>query len=179
LFDDEFATAEAVNALVSNVDQRDTQGLVGDAVARAVDWALDRSQMLSVVGGRRPPVFALAQVLRVLVWAPRYDPCREAKARAAVCACVARLVDAQQQDGSWLGSACLRVPRPDALVPDAELQWTLWKGASAMTLSIDGVLDETFTNFSRDHFGIYTTATVLRALDQVCQREHNEMAVTP
>ena len=87
---------------------------------------------------------------------------REAIGRGA-----ARLVEWQRPDGSWPPSAGLRVPRPDAVAPDAGDEWTMWSGMPPVAPSLENVMKHTFSIYSPDHFGVYTTATVLRALNDI------------
>jgi squalene cyclase len=100
--------------------------------------------------------FALAHALRIVA--------RGAKNGVADRA-IARLISMQREDGSWPASARLRVPRPDMRVPDPHAEWTMWAGMNERA-STESVLRITFNNYSPDHYGVYTTATVLRALQE-------------
>jgi hypothetical protein len=137
-FDDEYATAEAVAAL--------------GADERAVQWAVRR-----IDAATNP--FALAHALRVVA---RGDSSHEAAVHGAM-----KLIAMQKPDGSWPSSARLRVPRPDAITPDPNAEWTMWAGLPPGPVSIESVLRYTFNNYSPDHYALYTTATALRALDDV------------
>jgi hypothetical protein len=138
-FDDEYASAEAVAAL--------------GADEQSVRWAMERI-------GAATNSFALAHALRIA--AGGGDDTRDATNRGA-----AKLVAMQKPDGSWPSSARLRVPRPDAITPDPKAEWTMWAGLPPGPVSIESVLRDTFNNYSPDHYAIYTTATALRALDEV------------
>jgi hypothetical protein len=59
------------------------------------------------------------------------------------------------------------VPRPDVVVPEPQASWTLWRGLPPGVSSVEEVLRHTFTNYSLDHYAVYTTGTVLRALHEV------------
>jgi hypothetical protein len=138
-FDDEYATAEAVAAL--------------GAGERSVQWAVSRIDTAT-----NP--FALAHGLRIA--ARGGEASHDAALRGA-----AKLVAMQKPDGAWPTSARLRVPRPDAVTPDPNAEWTMWAGLPAGPISIESVLRYTFNNYSPDHYALYTTATALRALDEV------------
>jgi hypothetical protein len=161
-FDEEYSTAEAVAALTE----------AGEAVApgaegapwleRAAEWALGRVARHLEFVGTRPPSFALAQALRVVARAQPSARRREALGRG-----VAQLCAWQKPQGSWSPSARLRVPRPDVVAPESHMAWTLWKGLPPGISSVEDILRHTFTNYSLDHYAVYTTGTVLRALNEV------------
>lgn len=161
-FDDEYATAEAVAAFVGDgLTLGDGVSEIARRVERAAVWALKRSEILTAFEGTNPPAFALAHLLRILVRAGQ-----SSEAQAAISKVVARLVEWQKPDGSWPSSARLRVPRPDAVVPAAETEWTMWAGMPPITPSVENILKHTFSIYSPDHYGVFTTATVLRALHE-------------
>lgn len=135
-FDDEFATAEAVAAL--------------GADETSLSWAGERMECAETP-------FAAAHALRILAC----GAANGARARG-----VAKLLDMQQDDGSWPSSARLRVPRPDAVTPDRDVEWRMWAGLPPGPVTIESVLRGTFNNYSPDHYRIYTTATALRALQE-------------
>jgi hypothetical protein len=162
-FDDEYATAEAVAALVGKVPAAATSSAeIAERVERAVAWALKRSEILTAVAAdTAKPAFALAHALRILARAAR-----PAEVRDAIRKGTERLAEWQKPDGSWPASARLRVPRPDAVAPNGGEEWTMWAGMPPVAPSVESVLKHTFTIYSPDHYGIYTTATVLRALGE-------------
>jgi len=161
-FDDEYSTAESVAALTGkNRTIEDCEPPVASAIERAAGWALGRAAKLAEAHGKHPPAFALAHALRVLVRAARRaETCEMLKAG------LARIVEWQRGDGSWPASAKLRVPRPDILIPKPDADWTLWAGMPAGPPTMEAVLKHTFNNYSLDHYGVYTTATVLRSLHE-------------
>ncbi|HEX8145194.1 MAG TPA: hypothetical protein VF553_21690 [Pyrinomonadaceae bacterium] len=161
-FDDEYATAEAVAALVGDgrtSAERSTE--VAAQIERAVGWALKRSEILMASEGANPPAFALAHTLRILSRALQSPLALEAVSKGT-----ARLVEWQRADGSWAASARLRVPRPDSVSPAAGTEWKMWAGMPQVAPSLENVLKHTFDIYSPDHYGVYTTATVLRALHE-------------
>lgn len=164
-FDDEFSTAEAVAALVgkgSGAMMAESAREAAASVERAARWALERSRILmGVDGSNSPHAFALAHVLRVLARAEQTPEVREAVFKAS-----ARLAEWQKADGSWPASARLRVPRPDAVKPSAETEWKMWAGMPQVAPTVENILKHTFSIYSPDHYGVYTTATVLRALHE-------------
>lgn len=161
-FDDEYATAEAVAALAGKErTAADYDPEIAARIERAIEWARARCDVLIAAEGRFPPAFALAHAMRILARAGQSMPVREQLSSG-----VARLVAWQKADGSWPASARLRVPRPDALVPDPLADWTMWAGMPSDAVSLESILEHTFNNYSPDHFGVYTTATVLKALQE-------------
>jgi hypothetical protein len=161
-FDDEYSTAEAVAALVGKGHTAEQcSAKVAERVERAVAWALRRSEILMTFEGAAPPAFALAHALRILARAKQSSEVRD-----ALCKGTARLIEWQKPDGSWHPSARLRVPRPDAMSPDAGAEWTMWAGMPPAAPSLENVMKHTFSIYSPDHYGVYTTATVLRALHE-------------
>jgi len=139
-FEPAYATALAVEAV------RDADPT---AAARAVEWARERVRALPDAA----PAFTLACLLRVL-------PPGGAEADE----CLTRLLTAQAADGRWRGGVRLRVPRPDERTPDAVEGWARWLGATPPLTTPEDTLRHTFTIYSLDQAGVFTTATVLGAL---------------
>lgn len=159
-FDDEYATAEAVAALAGpGRTAADCEPGTAARIDRAAAWLLTRVDRLLAGPAVRPPAFALAHALRVLARAAGPAGTRDALARG-----LAQLVAWQGADGSWPASARLRVPRPDCLVPDPEAAWVPWAGLPPGPVDLEKVLRHTFTNYSLDRDGVYSTATALGAL---------------
>lgn len=144
-FDREYSTSEACAALPGT-----------NAARRAVDWAILREPAIAA-----PNAFAMAHCLRILA-ASDVAAARESLKRG-----LPRLLEWQRPDGSWAPSARLRVPRPDAVKPDETAPWRMWAGMPPGQPSIQSVLQNTFNNFSPDHYAVYTTATVLRTLHEI------------
>lgn len=162
-FDDEYATAEAVAALAGKGQTAmDCEAETASQIERAALWALGRVDSLIATEGRFLPAFALSHALRILARTNHLADVRNSLSRG-----VARLIEWQKPDGSWAASARLRVPRPDAINPDPKADWTMWAGIPAGPVSLESVLKHTFNNYSPDHFGVYTTATVLKALQEI------------
>jgi Prenyltransferase and squalene oxidase repeat len=162
-FDDEYATAEAVAALVgSSRTAADCEPEIATRIERAVGWARQRVEVLCAANGRLLPAFALAHALRVLARSGE-----SSAVQAQISTALTWLAAWQKPNGGWPAAARLRVPRPDALVPDPAADWTMWAGMPAVPVSLESVLRHTFNNYSPDHFGVYTTATVLRALQEL------------
>jgi squalene cyclase len=162
-FDDEYATAEAVAALAGKGRAAiDSDPETASRIERAASWALNRVNILAAGEGRFPPAFALAHALRILARTNHIANARDGLSKG-----VARLVEWQKPDGSWAASARLRVPRPDGLNPDPKADWKMWAGIPTGPVSLESVLKHTFNNYSPDHFGVYTTATVLKALQEI------------
>ncbi len=153
-FDDEYATAEAVAALAGAPEH-------AARIDQAVDWTLRRLERLMDATASRSPSFALAHAARTLARAVDRLPLR-----TTLDAVLERLASTQRADGSWAASARLRVPRPDTLVPDPEAPWKPWRGLPAGPITVASVLQHTFTNYSIDHRGVYSTATVLWTLQE-------------
>jgi squalene cyclase len=151
-FDREYSTSEAAAALSGS-----------GAAGRAVAWAIERAPAIAEQNS-----FALAHCLRILV------PSDAADARESIERGIARLLDWQRPDGSWAPSAKLRVPRPDRPAPDEGASWRMWAGMPPGQPSFQSVLQNTFNNFSPDHYAVYTTATVLRTLHEI---EENRLYV--
>jgi hypothetical protein len=161
-FDEEFSTAEAVAALVGKGRTvAECDAVIAARVERAAGWALRRCEVLSGAGGSGRHTFALAHILRILARAEQSPEVRGQLLRV-----VAQLIEWQKPDGSWPVSARLRVPRPETIVPDAKEDWKMWAGMPAVMPSVENILKHTFSIYSPDHFGVYTTATTLRALHE-------------
>jgi hypothetical protein len=169
-FDDEIATAEAVAALATpSGTAHAPMPEHARALERAVGWAQGRVRALQSTGHGPPPLaFALAHALRVLA-----RGAAKGELRRTSDAGLARLIGWQRADGSWPGSARLRVPRPDRSEPDGPARWTLWAGMPPGTPSVARILAATFDIYSPDHRAVYTTATVLRALQDISR--HTEV----
>ncbi|HEY9668367.1 MAG TPA: hypothetical protein V6C91_16280, partial [Coleofasciculaceae cyanobacterium] len=56
---------------------------------------------------------------------------------------------------------------PDCLNPKSIEDWQLWRGIFTGSKNPENVLENTFNIYSLDNKGIFTTATVLRALQSV------------
>ena len=147
-FDREYATAEAVAALV-----RAEKGEA--AIARAADWLEGRVTALAAAEGKVRPAFAFACAARGLALAAPHGEAREALVRAG-----SALAAWQRETGSWGPSARLRVPPPFAVEPPEDAHWKRWEGFAPGA----DVVEATFTNFSPDHRGLFGAATALRAL---------------
>lgn len=147
-FEDEYCTALALEA-------------VGEPERwqRAVNWGRDR--LLYQLQSPQPSEFAIAWCLQIL---SRDDA---PATRAAIGRGVQFLLERQRSDGSWPPSAQLRVPRPDCLNPRSVRDWKLWTGKFTGSVTLKTVLESTFNIYSLDHKGIFTTATVVRALQSV------------
>ncbi|HYO58565.1 prenyltransferase/squalene oxidase repeat-containing protein [Archangium sp.] len=162
-FEDEYATAEAVTALAgAGRRATDCESGIASRLERAAQWALGRAARWMDTPGIRPPTFALAHGLRVVARATPSEQVADVLSQG-----VARLREWQTPGGSWPASTRLRVPRPDVTVPNPQAEWTLWAGLPPGPLSPAVILKHTFTNYSLDHFAVYTTATVLKALNEV------------
>ncbi len=162
-FDDAFATAEAVTALVQVPGVIDAGGRA--AIARAVRWARDQAEaLLAGPASPRPPAFALALLVRVLARGGEAP-----ETRRILRAAVDRLVGWQAADGSFPPSARLRVPPPDCMTPADGPAWRAWTGLPQGLASPAQMLAATFNIYSLDHRRLYTTATVLRALDEAAE----------
>ncbi|WP_395850716.1 squalene--hopene cyclase [Cystobacter fuscus] len=162
-FEEEYATAEAVTAL-AGAGRKATQCEPGIAsrLERAARWALGRAGRWMDTSGSGSSTFALAHGLRVMARAAPSEPLTDSLSQG-----VARLCESQTPGGSWPASARLRVPRPDVTVPNPRAEWTPWTGLPPGEPSPAVILKHTFTNYSLDHFAVYTTATVLKALNEV------------
>ncbi|HEX4274036.1 MAG TPA: prenyltransferase/squalene oxidase repeat-containing protein [Bryobacteraceae bacterium] len=151
-FDREYSTSEAAAVLAGT-----------EACERAVSWALRRAPAIA-----EPNAFALAHCLRILTG------CATPAARESTEDSISRLLAWQRPDGSWAPSAKLRVPRPDSAVPAESPNWRMWSGMPPGQPSFQSVLQNTFNIYSPDHYGVYTTATVLRTLVEI---EENRLYV--
>jgi hypothetical protein len=159
-FSDEYATAEAVEALVAEREPEETSVTPARlSVRRAAEWATDRCQRLMTGARARPPSFALSLALRAAL------ACPEVVDTKVVAASLLRLVEWQKSDGAWPASARLRVPRPDCLAPDSQkTTWRMWQGLPPGPATREFLLEHTFSNYSLDCFGVFTCASVLCSL---------------
>ena len=140
-FDPGYATAEAAEALGDDA-----------VVEKARHFA--RVRLAELLRDPVPSAFALAHVVRIL---GRETPDDALEA----------LATHQDPNGSWPASARLRVPTPDCVTPADAAPWKPWRGLAAMPATLQQVIDMTFTITSLDHRRVFTTATVLRALQAV------------
>jgi len=129
-----YTAAFACEAIAAHgtADQRRT------ALPRAADWAA--GQIAAGEGTDDP--FTAALLTRVLL-AANGD-------RAALALAQTRLLAQQRPDGSWPGTARLRVPLPDDRAPDQYTDWV-----------IGGLIQG---SIALDHTGVFTTALALAAL---------------
>jgi hypothetical protein len=148
-FEPAYATALAAKALAAENGPRASK-----AVERAVAWAQSRTHALH----EKPTPFELAWLLRILLLDANYS--------AEAHQCLNLLLSLQDQNGAWRGSARLRIPRPDEPHPDRIERWTRWFGTTSAPKDTEDTLRRTFTIFSIDQQGIFTTATVLAALQE-------------
>ncbi len=161
-FDDEYSTAEAVTALAGKeLTPADSDSRLAFAIARGVNWARQRSVAL-LSAADKSSAFALAQSLRVLARSHQPEEVRDTLAGG-----LRKLVELQKPDGSWPASARLRVPHPEAIVPETNGSWSLWTRMPPGVPTLESILKNTFNIFSLDHYGVFTTATVLRALGEI------------
>jgi hypothetical protein len=162
-FEDEYCTALAATALsLYGREVSDRQ-----QVEKAVSWAVERLQQLQ--SGQQMGEFAIAWCLQLLTLAPDFTVVRELCRQSGQ-----YLLDRQRADGSWQPSARLRVPRPDCLDPASVEHWQLWTGKFAAPLTLAQVLENTFNIYALDRARIFTTATVLQALQRVSELEVGE-----
>ncbi len=141
--EDEYATCLAAEALARSDEPEDVA-----RVERAVRWAHERVNRVGFVVTDQHPdgsPFATALCLRTLLLA--HDP---VAVREAVQAVTAWLVGQQRSDGCWTPTARLRVPQPDDEHPDTYQGW-VYGGRIQGSIVFD-------------QRGIFTTATVLNAL---------------
>lgn len=113
-----------------------------DAIARAARWAHSRA-----ISPGTP--FETALLLRIFYTAGD---------SAAAASCAERLVDVQEFDGTWRGSAWLRVPAPDIIDPETVAVYERWWG-----IPPDGRTAAACNFQSLDQRSIFTTATALSA----------------
>lgn len=147
-FEDEYCTALALSVVQAP-----------ERVEQAVNWGRDR--LLYRLESDQPSAFAIAWCLQIL----SRDNNRESL--EAIRRGVEFLLAHQQPNGSWLPSARLRVPRPDCLNPKLVADWQIWTGQVSGSSQPQNVLENTFNIYSLDNKGIFTTATVLGALQRV------------
>jgi hypothetical protein len=152
--EDEYATALAAEALARSGRSEDET-----RVERAARWAEHRVETGFVATDDHPngSPFATAWCLRTLLLVPELPGARDAAVRAAIW-----LRRQQREDGSWQPSARLRVPLPDDEHPDTYTGW------------ISGGLIQGSIVF--DSRGLFTTATVLRALHEMTSSESGNLS---
>jgi squalene cyclase len=151
-FEPAYATALAVKALAIRGGSPALQ-----AIERAMSWARSRTHALQ----KRPTPFELAWLLRILLL--------DGGLSAEASRCLDLLLSLQEANGAWRGSARLRIPRPDEPHPDRVEQWIRWFGTTGAAQNPEETLRRTFTIFSIDQRGIFTTATVLAALQEAAR----------
>ncbi len=143
--DNEYATGLAVEALTKNMQPEDIYH-----VQRAVQWACGRVQdgfVSSMIHTSGSP-FATAWCLRLLVLATDAQRVRQPLEHA-----LNWILRNQRQDGSWQPSTTLRIPPPDVIEPAEYQSWIInGRGGGSIVL---------------DNQGIFTTSTVLKALNIV------------
>lgn len=131
-----YATAMAAETLAMTSNADDVQ-----RVARAAHWAArDLAERDAAVSP-----FERAFALRTLLAGPSTS--------AAAASTLARLVDSQLADGSWIPSARLRIPPPHVADPDRYESWIEQGGGGGSVQS--------------DRHACFTTAAVLMALAAV------------
>ena len=157
-FEDEYSTALAATALAQN----GREGSDRQRVEQAVNWGVERLQQLR--NANQPAEFAIAWCLQLLTLTKDLTSVRE-----IVLESIQHLIESQREDGSWQPSAKLRVPRPDILNPESVENWKLWTGKFSAPLTLEKVLENTFNLYSLDRNAIFTTATVLQALQRASE----------
>jgi hypothetical protein len=150
-FEPAYATALAVEALATEGGPRALQ-----AIDQAISWARSRIHALS----EKPAPFELVWLLRIFLLL-------NGKRSTEANRCLNLLLSLQEANGAWRGSARLRIPRPDEPHPDRVEEWARWFGMTPELKTPEDTLRYTFTIFSLDQRGIFTTATVLAALQEV------------
>ena len=148
-FEPAYATALAARALATAGGPRTRK-----AIERAIAWACSRTHILSETS----TPFELAWLLRILLLA--------GNRLTEVQQCLDLLLSLQDQHGAWCGTARLRIPQPDESHPDNVEMWTRWFGVTVEIKTPEDILAHTFTIFSLDQRGIFTTATALAALQE-------------
>ncbi|MEM7132923.1 MAG: prenyltransferase/squalene oxidase repeat-containing protein [Chloroflexota bacterium] len=149
--EDEYATALAVEALARSGDSSDQT-----RIQRATQWMSSRVSMDGWVSSSVQPSgspFATALAVRALIVGD------DSQAKSALLNRAIRwLLQQQQPNGAWRPSAGLRVPFPNCIHPQKNDSWVV------------GGLTE--GGISLDLHGVFTTATVLQALNT--RRNHAE-----
>ncbi|MEQ9481978.1 hypothetical protein [Coleofasciculus sp. F4-SAH-05] len=141
--EDEYATSLAVLGLQKQDHPEDRE-----RIDRAVQWGLTRITAQGWVPStlyRYGSPFATAWVISLLSTRKQLQVVRDAMERAWQW-----LKGQQKPNGSWLGSACLRVPPPDWRNPETYNRWKLGR-------KIEG-------GISLDQNSLFTTATAIAAL---------------
>ncbi|NEQ07043.1 MAG: squalene--hopene cyclase [Moorea sp. SIO4E2] len=147
-FEDEYCTALALTAVESQ-----------ESIERAVKWGCHR--LLYWLEASQPSEFAIAWCLQIL--SRDSTPSTQQLVERGV----KFLLQRQHSNGSWQPSARLRVPRPDNFNPKSVKDWQLWTGKFSGSVTLKNVLANTFNIYSLDRQSIFTTATVLYALQSV------------
>ena len=147
-FEDAYATAMSVAAL------SDGDGTAaGEAIDGACSWAIQR-----LARERNPSPFALSLLISILL--------RSEGPRALCDEAATSLVAQQADDGSWRGTARLRIPRPDVTDPSRVDGWERWWGAGSP-----------FNIYSVDQACIFTTATAYAALQLLSRTAGRDVAL--
>ena len=148
--EDEYATTLAVVALQKQNNPEDTE-----RIESAINWAiarLDADGWVSSFLYRYGSPFATAWIIYLLSISTEPQTVKDAIEKSW------RWLQAQQKpNGSWSGSASLRVPPPDLQDPQKYEGWKLGR-------KIEG-------GISLDQNGLFTTATVLEALSQLKNKQ--------
>jgi hypothetical protein len=143
--DDAYATALAADALARTGDREAVQKAVRYAVSRV---SSDGTVMTDLHPGGS--AFDTAWILCVLLLGETPD------AQDAADHALTWLIDAQREDGLWESSARLRVPLPEDRHPERFDGWI-----------VGGPIERGIT---RDQHHLFTTASVLRALQRATER---------
>ena len=147
---DEYATALALTVVSES-----------EPLGRAIRWGRERLKYW--LEAAQPSEFAIAWCLQILSRDNTPETLQLLERG------VKFLLERQQSNGSWQPSAKLRVPRPDCLNPESVANWKQWTGKVSGTPTMEQVLKNTFNIYSLDSQGVFTTATVLRALHSVAE----------
>lgn len=147
--DDEYTTLITATALAKNGTLEDA-----DYVSRAVDWAIARLAPTGYISTQHHPYgspFATALALQMLVLSQEFSETQKLIQETADW-----LVKQQRLNGSWQGSATMRIPTPDMINPANQSDWQIAPGG----VPGDVVIDDR---------ALFTTATAVSAL-QICRQ---------